>query len=111
VQALQQRILGLTGGADYELGVRASDGAGTVDDNTVTHTVTTAGHTSGEVDSSCAGGSTGVTTTDLTQIVAVLFGAPECSDPGFALSDVDASGTTDAGDLARECTYLEQGLY
>ena len=111
LDTLQHRVLGLTGGVDYELGVRASDGVGTADDNTVTVTVTTASHSSGEVDNTCAGGSASVTVTDLEQIVAVLFGAPECSDPGFALTDVDASGATDAADLARECTYLEQGLY
>ncbi len=111
LETLQRRAFGLTGGAEYETGVRACAGVGPCDDNTVTMRITTTGHTSGETDSTCAGGSASVTAWDLAQIVAVLFGAPECSDPGFALSDVDASGGTDAGDLASECLYLGQGLY
>ncbi len=105
------RVTGLSGNATYTFGVRAVDGAGHADDNTVTVQATTAARASGETDSACAGGSAAVTASDLVQIVRVIFGAAECENPGWPVSDVDGDGAVTAPDLSTEIGYLEGGLY
>jgi PKD repeat protein len=111
LDATSVRVLGLAGGATYTFGVRARDGAGHTDGNTVTVQATTASRATGETDQACAGGSTTVTESDLAHIVAVIFGAPECEDPGYPVSDVDGSGGVDARDPAAEVGYLTGGVY
>lgn len=105
------RVLGLAGGATYTFGVRARDGAGHSDGNTVTVQATTASRATGETDQACPGGSATVTGSDLVHLVAVIFGAAECEDPGYPVSDVDGSGAVDGRDLAAEVAYLTGGVY
>lgn len=111
IDGTSARVLGLDGGATYTFGVRARDGAGHADDNTVTVQATTAARATGETDQACTGGSSTVTASDLVQIVRVLFGAAECEDPGYPVSDVDGSGAVDARDLGTEIGYLTGGVY
>ncbi len=74
-------------------GVRASE-LGRSETNTVTACATTYG-TPIVGDANCSGG---VTTSDLVQTVAVLFGAEDCG-LGLVAADADESGSVDAGDL------------
>ncbi len=105
------RVTGLAASATYTFGVRARDGAGNTDDNTVTVQATTTGRASGETDQACAGGSANVTVSDLLHIVGVIFGASECENPGWPVSDVDGDGTVHAPDLSTEIRYLTGGIY
>ncbi len=91
---LSTEVGGLTPGHDYWFGVRALDGAGHIDSNTVTDGPVTAegSHPSG--DSDCSGT---LTFADVVTTTSYIFGAPggACSE-----EDTNNDGVTDAADLA-----------
>ncbi len=102
--ALSYRVGGLTPGVAYRFGVRARDGLGYVDGNTVEAGPVTAQGTRPDGDADCDGT---LESEDIPPVVGVIFGAA----PGAcAAEDVDRSGDVDAADPARILYYLFDGL-
>ena len=97
------RLLGLAGGTEYTLGVRARDSEGNLTDNTGTLTVTTpARPTAGDAD--CDGT---VERADMVTLVEVIFSG---GSGGCAGLDADGSGALDAADPAALVGLLDGAL-
>ncbi len=102
--ALAHRLHGLTPGTEYRFGVRARDGLGHVDSNTVEAGPVTAEGTGPDGDADCDGT---LAPADIPAVVSVIFGAA----PGScAAEDANRDGSVDAGDPAAILRYLFDGL-
>ncbi len=101
---LSLRLGGLTPGVEYRFGVRARDGLGHVDTNTVEAGPVTAGGNRPDGDADCDGT---LTSGDIPPVVSVLFGGA----PGScAAEDANRDGAVDAADPATILRYLFDGL-